>query len=61
MLRINDDQFCKLTEYLKNNFGVNLIKKRTLIESRLNNYLMRNGYTNYADYLDFCIWRQNGK
>ncbi len=40
MLSINDEQFIRLTEYLKSNFGVNLIKKRTLVESRLNNYLV---------------------
>lgn len=55
MLRINDEQFYRLTEYLKNNFGVNLTKKRTLIESRLNNYLMKRGFTDYAAYLDFAF------
>ena len=55
MLTINDEQFLRLTDYLKRNFGVNLIKKRTLIESRLNNYLVRNGYTDYADYLDYAL------
>ena len=61
MLTINDEQFLRLTDYLKRNFGVNLIKKRTLIESRLNNYLARNGYTDYAAYLDFALGDPTGK
>jgi chemotaxis protein methyltransferase CheR len=61
MLTINDEQFLRLTDYLKRNFGVNLTKKRTLIESRLHNYLARNGYTDYADYLDFALNDPTGK
>jgi len=61
MLTINDEQFLRLTEYLKRNFGVNLIKKRTLIESRLHNYLVRNGFTDYAGYLDYAFGDPTGK
>lgn len=59
MLRINDEQFYRLTEYLKNNYGVNLTKKRTLIESRLNNYLVKRGFTDYTHYLDFAFNNTN--
>lgn len=61
MLTINDEQFLRLTDYLKRNFGVNLTKKRTLIESRLNNYLVRSGYTDYAAYLDYALGEPTGK
>lgn len=61
MLSINDEQFYRLTDYLRNNYGVNLIKKRTLIESRLNNYLVRNGYTSYDEYLNFAFGDSTGR
>jgi len=61
MLSINDEQFLRLTEYLRRNFGVNLIKKRTLIESRLNNYLIKNGFTDYGTYLDYALGDPTGK
>ena len=61
MLSINDKQFMRLTEYLKSNFGVNLVKKRTLVESRLNNYLVKNGFTSYADYLDHAFNDRTGR
>ena len=60
MLSINDEQFYRLTDYLRSNFGVNLVKKRTLIESRLNNYLVRNGFTSYAEYLDYAFGDSTG-
>jgi chemotaxis protein methyltransferase CheR len=61
MLSINDQQFIRLTDYLKSHFGVNLIKKRTLIESRLNNYLVRNGFVDYETYLDYAFGDVSGK
>ena len=61
MLQIKDKQFYRLTDYVKSNFGVNLIKKRTLIESRLNNHILKSGHTNYADYLDYVFSDSTGK
>ena len=61
MLNINDRQFVRLTNYIKSNFGVNLVKKRTLIESRLNNYLMKKGFTSYTDYLDYAFSDDTGE
>jgi len=61
MLSIDDKQFMRLTDYLKSNFGVNLVKKRTLVESRLNNYLMKNGFSDYSAYLDYAFADDTGK
>lgn len=55
MLRINDEQFYRLTDYLRRNFGVNLTKKRTLVESRLHNYLLKKGFTDFGAYLDYAL------
>lgn len=52
VIRISDKDFSRLTEYLKERFGINLTKKRVLIEGRLNQHLIRNGYDNYTAYLD---------
>ena len=52
MITISDNEFTKLTEYLKRYYGINLSKKRTLVEGRLNNYLIKNGYNDYGSYLD---------
>jgi chemotaxis protein methyltransferase CheR len=61
MISISDEQFFRLTAYLEKNFGVNLIKKRTLIESRLNNYLIKNGFSDYVTYLDYAFGDSTGQ
>jgi chemotaxis protein methyltransferase CheR len=55
VIRISDRDFVRLTEYLRDRFGINLTKKRVLIEGRLNQYLIRNGYDSYTEYLDFVF------
>ena len=52
VIRISDRDFTRLTEYLRDHYGINLTKKRVLIEGRLNHYLVRNGYDSYTAYLD---------
>ncbi len=52
VIRISDKDFTRLTEYLREHYGINLTKKRVLIEGRLNQYLVRNGYDSYDAYLN---------
>jgi chemotaxis protein methyltransferase CheR len=52
MISIKQDEFRELTEYLKNNYGINLTKKKTLIEGRLSNILIEKGFKNFRDYLN---------
>ena len=51
MIKIKDEEFQFLVDYLKKNFGINLIHKRVLMEGRLGSYLAQNGYNNYAEYI----------
>lgn len=60
MIKISDDEFLVFTSFLKEHFGINLTKKRTLIEGRLNNYLLRNGYNDYGAYLQFMFGDRSG-
>ncbi len=60
MIQLSDNDFNLLTGYLRDRFGINLVKKRTLIESRLNNYLVSNGYNNYKSYLDYALSDKTG-
>lgn len=61
MLAINDNDFMNLTSYIKSNYGINLIKKRTLIEGRLSNIILEKGFTNFSDYLKFVFNDKSGK
>lgn len=60
MITISDKEFTMLTEYLKKNYGINLSKKRTLVEGRMNNYLQKNGYMDYSSYFDKLFSDKSG-
>ena len=55
MLTIKDDEFIFITDYIKTHYGVNLTKKRPLIEGRLSNHVRDLGYDNYMDYFKAAI------
>jgi len=51
-MHIDDQDFFRLRDYVKTNFGVNLAKKRALIEGRLSNPILQAGFDNFHDYLE---------
>lgn len=61
MIAINDKQFHRLVDFLQSRYGINLTKKRTLIESRLNNYLVANGFGDYEAFLDVALNDKTGQ
>jgi chemotaxis protein methyltransferase CheR len=61
MISINDDDFKKLTQFIKGNYGINLTHKRTLIEGRLSNIISEKGFENFSDYLDFVFNDKKGE
>lgn len=48
---ITDSEFIRIVTYVKKNYGIDLSQKRTLIVGRLDNYLLRNGYSGYNEYM----------
>ncbi len=51
-MKISEAEFKDIIHYVKSNYGINLKNKKTLIVGRLENYLIRNGYNSYAEYMD---------
>ncbi|MDR3296133.1 MAG: protein-glutamate O-methyltransferase CheR [Clostridiales Family XIII bacterium] len=60
MLKINDKEFERLVSFIHDNYGVDLHKKRALIEGRLGNYIPSLGFNTYAEYLDFALNDKTG-
>ena len=54
MIYLKDDEFNLITSYIKDHYGVNLVKKRPLIEGRLGNYISDLGFDNYKDYFEYA-------
>lgn len=52
---ITDVEFIKLTNYIQTNYGINLSKKKHLIEGRLNKLIEEKGFKNYEAYMNFAF------
>ncbi len=61
MLKLTDNDFERLVAFIKNNYGINLEKKRVLIEGRLANVVTSNGFDNFTAYIDFALGDPTGK
>lgn len=48
---ITDSEFQRIVIYMKKNYGIDLSQKRVLVGGRLENYLARNGYASYDEYM----------
>jgi len=59
-MHIEDQDFFKLRDFIKSQFGVNLEKKRTLIEGRLTNTIIQTGFDNFHDYLEDIFKDRSG-
>lgn len=53
MINIKENEFIELTRFLKNNYGINLIHKKNLIEGRLSNVLIEKGFSSFKEYLNY--------
>lgn len=51
MIHLTDQEFHEIYTFVKENYGINLIRKRTLIESRLFSVLNAKGLDNFSDYI----------
>jgi chemotaxis protein methyltransferase CheR len=61
MIEIKETEFRELTLYIKENYGINLSEKKHLIEGRLSNTVIENGFDNFSDYLRFVFQDISGK
>ncbi|MGE4509043.1 MAG: CheR family methyltransferase, partial [Eubacteriaceae bacterium] len=53
MIKLKENEFQAITTYVYDNYGVDLRKKKHLIEGRLSHHISTLGFTNFMDYLDF--------
>ena len=53
MLEVKDADFVRLANYMMDNYGINLTKKKHLIQSRLNAILSWGKYETFNEYVDY--------
>lgn len=60
MIELTDQEFITLRDYVLNNFGIDLSKKRVLIQGRLTSTLREKGFGNYTQYIQFVMGDKTG-
>ncbi len=49
---MTDREFERLVVFLESRYGINLSQKKVIVQGRLDNYLARNGFATYEEYLN---------
>ena len=49
---ITEDEFLRISVYMKQNYGIDLSQKKVIINGRLENYLRKGGWNTCTEYLD---------
>jgi len=52
MVKLTDNEFLDFVQYMHKNYGIDLSKKRILIEGRLSNLVEKKGMSNFSQYLE---------
>ncbi|WMJ78629.1 MULTISPECIES: CheR family methyltransferase [unclassified Sedimentibacter] len=52
MVKLTDGEFLEFVHYMHNNYGIDLSKKRILIEGRLSNIIEKKGMKSFGQYLE---------
>jgi chemotaxis protein methyltransferase CheR len=60
MVELTDKEFITLRDYVLNNYGIDLSKKRVLIQGRLAATLAQRGLTGYTEYIDQVMTDKSG-
>lgn len=60
MILLTDEEFIRLRDFLLNNYGIDLSKKKVLIQGRLTNVLQQNGFSTFTQYLDMVERDKSG-
>ncbi|MGD9568600.1 MAG: protein-glutamate O-methyltransferase CheR [Sedimentibacter sp.] len=58
MLKLKDNEFSEFVQYMHKNYGIDLSKKKILIEGRLSNLIEKKGMSSFSQYMD-SIKRNN--
>lgn len=61
MIRLRDDEFLYIVDYMKGNYGINLHNKKVLIECRMTRELENRGVKSFGDYIDLLSKDKTGE
>ena len=56
---ISDDDFKRLTQFVHQQYGINLAQKRQLVTSRLSSLVMQKGYNDFGPFVTALLKDKN--
>lgn len=60
MLKLTEQEFQSLSKFVHQRYGIDLSKKRVLIEGRMSNMLADHGFTTFQQYMDMLFADKSG-
>ncbi len=51
-MRLSDNEFQRIYKFLKARYGIDLSRKKEIVNGRLGNYIRNGGWRSYSDYMD---------
>lgn len=61
MEQITEQEFNDLVQFVRQNYGINLSQKKTLVVGRLHNYIIQNGFGSFSEYFQHVVGDPTGK
>lgn len=61
MMEITDQEFYKLVDFVKKEYGINLKEKRTLVAGRLHNILQQKNMESFEEFYDYIVKDHSGE
>lgn len=61
MVPIMEDEFLRLVDFIKQNYGINLREKKALVTGRLQNILIEKNYQSFSQYLNYVFSDPSGE
>lgn len=58
---ISNEEFKRLTDFVKQNYGINLTEKRTLVAGRLQHVLAQKNFSSYKQFIDYLMNDRTGE
>lgn len=49
---MTDEEFLRIVRFLKSRYGIDMSRKKPIVQGRLENYMRSSGYKNYTDYMN---------
>ena len=50
--RMTEEEFVRIYRFLKNRYGIDMLRKKEIVQGRLENYVQAKGFLNYQEYMN---------